>query len=161
MRSNSPARHAADPVLRTRASVGVELMREIKFRGWSVDLGKWVYGYYIPDMMEKTHSELTAWAFIREHRHDVMKSVMHEVHKETVFQYTGLIDKNGKEVYEGDIVRCVSMIDTAKMVVIFEEGEFRMVLTEKYNNYVTGAGFHSIRCFEKEVIGNIHEGVKT
>lgn len=72
-------------------------------------------------------------------------------------QFTGLYDKNGVEIFEGDIVHCISRFDDAKMVVIFEDGEFRMVLLEKIDSYVSGGGFYALRCFEKEVIGNIHE----
>ena len=83
------------------------------------------------------------------------------VDPETVGQFTGLTDsitaKNGTKIFEGDIVRCISMTDTANMVVIFEDGEFRMVLCEKYNNYIPGCGFYAIRCFDKEIIGNIHD----
>ena len=72
-------------------------------------------------------------------------------------QFTGLHDKNGVEIFEGDIVHCISRFDDAKMVVIFEDGEFRMVLLEKIDSYVSGGGFYALRCFDKEVIGNIHE----
>lgn len=44
----------------------------------------------------------------------------------------------------------------ANMVVIFEQGEFRMVLADKYKDYIEGCGFYAIGCFTKEVIGNIH-----
>ena len=79
------------------------------------------------------------------------------VFPETVGQYTGLTDKNGKKIFEGDIVRCISMTDMANMIVIFEDGEFRMVLCEKYKDYISGCGFYAIRCFDKEIIGNIHD----
>jgi formylmethanofuran dehydrogenase subunit C len=75
----------------------------------------------------------------------------------TVGQCTGLRDKNGTLIFEGDIIRCISRSDMANMVVIFECGEFRMVLCEKYENYITGGGFYAIRCFDKEIIGNIHD----
>jgi uncharacterized phage protein (TIGR01671 family) len=79
------------------------------------------------------------------------------VNPNTVGQFTGLTDKNGKKIFDGDIVRCISMTDVANMVVIFEDGEFRMVLCEKYKDYIPGCGFYAIRCFDKEVIGNIHD----
>ena len=43
------------------------------------------------------------------------------------------------------------------MVVIFECGQFRMVLSENYHNYQTNTGFYDINCFDKKVIGNIHD----
>ena len=80
-----------------------------------------------------------------------------DVIPKTVGQYTGLKDKNGKEIFEGDIVHCVSQLDNADMVVSYEEGEFRMILCKKYKEYITGSGFYELQCFEKEVVGNIYE----
>ena len=65
-------------------------------------------------------------------------------------------NKNGKKIFEGDIVHCISQWDIANCIVIFEEGEFRLIPEKYYSNYVTGGGYHAIRCFDKEVIGNIH-----
>jgi uncharacterized phage protein (TIGR01671 family) len=123
-------------------------MREIEFRGKRIDTGEWVYGCYCYNpLMEKGY----IYSF------DCERSYVYEVIPETVRQYTGLKDKNGKKIFEGDIVHCVSQTDTANMVVIFEEGEFHMVLCEKYKNYIPLCGFYCIRNFTKEVIGNIHE----
>ena len=66
-------------------------------------------------------------------------------------------EKNGKRVFEGDIVYCKSRLDNAIMVVIFECGQFRMVLSENYRSYQTNSGFYDINCFDKEVIGNAYD----
>lgn len=125
-------------------------MREILFRAKtaSTDNPEWVEGYYIFD---GTH-----WIEYKSIEYPGFWE-SNPINPETLCEFTGLYDKKGVKVFEGDIVKCVSRTDEAKMVVIFEEGEFRMVIAERFNSYVTGAGYYAIRFFEKEVIGNIYD----
>ena len=136
-------------------------MRTILFRGKRTDNGEWIEGYYA------TQSNHACFANELKHQHFIFKDVFldfnlgglqkFEVIPETVGQCTGLKDKNGKLIFEGDIVYCKSRLDNANMVIIFECGQFRMVLSENYRSYQTNSGFYDINCFDKEVIGNIHD----
>ena len=135
-------------------------MREILFRGKRCDNSEWVQGYYIrAEHHWHNHGIHKDWITLGASANGGWFALHNKyaVKSETVGQFTGLTDKNGKKIFEGDIVRCISMTDMANMVVIFEDGEFRMVLCEKYKDYIPGCGFYAIRCFDKEVIGNIHD----
>lgn len=121
-------------------------MRDIKFRGKRLDNGEWVYGAFVPDALEQTHSDMVSWGFIR--RYNGSKSEMIEVDRKTVGQYTGLKDKNGREIYEGDIIWWGKDEPAPAYNVIFDDGAFKVSDTrELLIDLLNGA----------EVISNIYD----
>ena len=132
------------------------MKREILFRGKRLDSGGWEYGYphngFIGTMIIDPDGIVPDGG---EYGYGLDKYCL--VDSATVGQFTGLCDKNGVKIFEGDKLYCEAQLDKAEMYVVFEKGQFRMVLCDKFKEYETGRGYYDINCFQKTVIGNIHD----
>lgn len=136
-------------------------MREIHFRGICKDSKRWAYGYYVhfEDFSQGINYHGICSGYYNTH---------FEVIPETVGQYTGLDDKNGKGIFEGDIVKISFGKGFLKAVVKFGYYNqtdkilkshlgfyFDFVDSESYRKDV---GFWTGKTFSKiEIIGNIHD----
>lgn len=123
-------------------------MREILFRGKRTDNGGWVYGS--PVFQD-------GYVLIRFWNGEEFEFEEYLVSPETISEFSGLTDKNGKKIFEGDIVAgAVHWLERMKNgFVAFKDGSFGLIWyrgeVEQFNP------FTSMCNVEYEVIGNIHD----
>lgn len=120
-------------------------MREIKFRGKRLDNGEWLYGSLVI---------LNGRYFIFDDAN------RHEVDPTTVGEFTGLKDKNGKEIYEGDVIRSPLSEDKTRPHRIFYHtgnAAFMRALIDRKELCYLRLDQDWIYKSGKEVIGNIHD----
>ena len=123
-------------------------MREILFKAKRLSDGAWVEGYYIgPIGVLDVHEICDV--------HDITGPRV-EVDPSTVCEYTGLIDKNGKKIFEGDIVEGIDFsAEDGYGVVQWDDGAFEVV-----GNDICGTFHENYWGKYFEVIGNKFDGGK-
>lgn len=122
-------------------------MREIKFRGKRVDDGEWVYGDITRRRSRFITNLDTTYGVSDEY------GIFCAVDRETVGQFTGLYDKTGREIYEGDIIRFPIKCDRDEMMQgnVYMGNAILLVNTERCSVEELNSVYFP------EVIGNIYE----
>lgn len=114
-------------------------MREILFRGKEKYTGKWHYGNII-----------NIWSYPRH------VGNIYEIDQHTVGQYTGLKDKNGERVFDGDILKFDWINEEHYLGKVVWNSECACFDIEPRIENID-AFFRFVACNELEVIGNIHD----
>ena len=136
-------------------------MREILFRGKRVDNGEWVYWNQFGEYTKPFFGKYEAHSHVSEL----------DVVCETVCQYTGLKDKNGNKIFEGDLIQWSEMqhtsydydieeLATEDYEIEFVNGMFVAACLEQRfptHELLTNFDLNEGKLAEIEIIGNIHD----
>lgn len=126
-------------------------MREILFKAKRKNNGKWVDGYY-----QKRYDLLGNEEYLIFHADSYTVWEYAEVDPETLCQFTGLCDKNGKRIWENDVVWLVCDRKEHIYQIVWDNSELDFKATKGEENYGTNYEY-LLCCDEIEVIGNIFD----
>ena len=127
-------------------------MRELLFRGKTLDVSEWVYGYYVQQYG-------TDAIYFKESDENGFERLL--IYSETVGQYTGLNDKNGVKIFEGDICDfTVFRLDGSdkpfRGSVIYDGSRF-VLCVNKEKDVLCDLDYVLLNADELGVIGNVHD----
>lgn len=142
-------------------------MRVHKYKGKRTDNGEWTIGhlYASKSLCRIIH----AMAFEQDIDEGMWYCEGHDVNPATVGKYTGLPDKNGKEIYEFDIVQNRAGKNFYPYVVVYCRGAFRLAdyIAKPFDSNVYGCDYSGLNKGQSRhfrhtpndfvVIGNIHD----
>ena len=117
-------------------------MREILFRGKRMDNGEWVEGnLFLPDKKETPTEICMGTNIVR---------INFDINPETVGQYTGLEDKNGEKIFEGDVLELDG--EDGFFEVEYDDDRAMFVICGDYTTFYFDNLWNEV-----EVIGNIYD----